>query len=188
MSFPCWNFQTSSTYFCRTDDSSYFQQFQKLSLKLTESWLLSIAFETLNISKIQFVCPIFIVNMNVGQTIQISFAIHFSRIWFFPVQLNEWESYIFSPIKPKLELGLFVDFCVFTCFYQFLHDVIIKLFCRSKQNNFMITSCKNTEINKQSDVKFWLNWRKYRTVSRSFSCKWQKLNPHNLIQKMNCIS
>ena len=30
-----------------------------------------------------------------------------------------------------------------TCFYHFLHDVIIKLFCRSKQNNFMITSWKN---------------------------------------------
>ena len=29
---------------------------------------------------------------------------------------------------------LFVDFCVFTCFYQFLHDVNIKVFCRSKQN------------------------------------------------------
>ena len=29
-----------------------------------------------------------------------------------------------------------------TDFYQFLHDVIIKLFCRLKQNNFMITSCK----------------------------------------------
>ena len=39
--------------------------------------------------------------------------------------------------------GLFVDFCVFTCFYQFLHDVIIKLFCFDLQNNFMITSCKN---------------------------------------------
>ena len=49
--------------------------------------------------------------------------------------------------------------CWFLCFYHFLHDVIIKLFCRSKQNNFMVTSLitgKNTEINKQSYVKFWL--------------------------------
>ena len=28
---------------------------------------------------------------------------------------------------------------------------------------------KYTEINKQSDVKFWLNWKKYGTVSYSFS-------------------
>ena len=51
-----------------------------------------------------------------------------------------WDSSIFSRIKPKIDIGLFVDFCIFTCFYQFLHDVIIILFCRSKQNNFMITS------------------------------------------------
>ena len=73
---------------------------------------------------------------------------------------------------------MFVDFCVFTCYYHFLHDLIIKLFCRPKQNNFMITSGmqklvktgKYTEINKQSDFKVWLSWRKYGTVSYSFSC------------------
>ena len=52
-------------------------------------------------------------------------------------------SSIFYSIKPKLDIELFVNFCVFTCFYQFLHDMTIKLFCISKQNNFMITSCKN---------------------------------------------
>ena len=51
----------------------------------------------------------------------------------------KWDSSISSSIKPKVDIGLFVDFCVFSCFYQFLHDVIIILFCRSKQNNFMIT-------------------------------------------------
>ena len=77
------------------------------------------------------------------------------------------DSSIFSSIKPKIDIGLFV----FTCFYQFLHYVIIILFCRSKQNNFMITSWKtgenrkNTKINKQSDVKFWLNWIKLGDVS-----------------------
>ena len=30
-------------------------------------------------------------------------------------------------------MGLFVDLAEFNCFYQFLHDVIIKLFRRSKQ-------------------------------------------------------
>ena len=32
----------------------------------------------------------------------------------------------------KLDIGLFVDFCVFT---SFLHDVIIKLFCFDLQIN-----------------------------------------------------
>ena len=50
---------------------------------------------------------------------------------------------IFYSRKSKLDIGLFVDFCEFTCFYQFLHDVLIKLFCRSKQNNFMSKPCKN---------------------------------------------
>ena len=45
-------------------------------------------------------------------------------------------------LLPKL-FWLFVDFYVYTCFYQFLHEVLIKLFCRSKQNNFMSTSGLN---------------------------------------------
>ena len=62
------------------------------------------------------------------------------------VQLDKYETapnFIQLSPMPKLEIGLFVDFCVFPCFYQFLHDLIIKLFCRSKQNNFMIRSYKN---------------------------------------------
>ena len=35
---------------------------------------------------------------------------------------------IFYSRKSKRDIGLFVDFCEFTCFYQFLHDVLIKLF------------------------------------------------------------
>ena len=46
-------------------------------------------------------------------------------------------------VKAKLDIGLFVDFCVFTCFYQFLNDVIIKLFCLDLHNNIMITLWKN---------------------------------------------
>ena len=110
--------------------------------------------------------------MNVGQTIQISFAIHFSRIWFFPVQLNEWESSIFSPIKPKLELGLFVDFCVFTCFYQFLHDVIIKLFCRSTNNpmSSLLIPIHESWITFLNFKELWLIWWERRNYC------FQKLN------------
>ena len=46
-------------------------------------------------------------------------------------------------IKPKLDIELFVDLAEFPYSYQFLHDVIIKLFCFDLQNNFMITTCKN---------------------------------------------
>ena len=49
----------------------------------------------------------------------------------------------FYSIKPKLGMGLFVDLAEFTCFYQFLHVVILKLFCFDLKNNFRITSCKN---------------------------------------------
>ena len=65
--------------------------------------------------------------------------------------------------KPKFDIGWFVDFCIFNSFYRFLHDVLIKIFCRSKQE--LVKTGRCTEINKQSHVKFWLNWRKYRTVS-----------------------
>ena len=58
------------------------------------------------------------------------------------VQLNKYET-ASNFIQLSQNFGLFVDLCVFTCFYQFLHDVIIKLFCFDLQNNFMITSCKN---------------------------------------------
>ena len=74
-------------------------------------------------------------NMKVSKAIYIFFGAGTAK-WI-------WDSSIFSSIKPKLDMGLFVDFCVFTCFYQFLHDVLIKLLCFDLQNNFMITSCKN---------------------------------------------
>ena len=35
----------------------------------------------------------------------------------------------------------------------------------------LVKTGKYTEIKKQSDVKFWLNWKKYGTVSYSFTCK-----------------
>ena len=59
----------------------------------------------------------------------------------------------------KLDIGLFVDFCVFTCFYHFLHDVIIKSFCVDAEQFYdhimqkLVKTGKYTEINKQSDVK-----------------------------------
>ena len=36
----------------------------------------------------------------------------------------------------QLDMGLFADFCVFTCFYQFWHDVIIKFVFFEKATKF----------------------------------------------------
>ena len=75
-------------------------------------------------------------------------------------------------------MELFVDLAEFTCFYQFLHDVLKELFSRLKKKQFyehimqkLVETGKYTEINKQFHVKFWPNWRKYRTLSYSFSRK-----------------
>ena len=93
-----------------------------------------------------------------------------------------WGSSIFSSIKAKLDIGLFVDFCVFTWFYQFLHDVDHKmvLFWSAEQlydhiMQKLVKTGKSTEINKQSHIKFWLNWIKYGAVSYSLSCTYNYL-------------
>jgi hypothetical protein len=52
----------------------------------------------------------------------------------------------------------------------------LKLF-RNKNNfapiccKFLANLCKSSEILKQYDVKWWVNYRKYGSVSYSFSCK-----------------
>ena len=57
-------------------------------------------------------------------------------------------------------MGLFVDLAEFTCFYHFLHDVIIKLFSRSKQfyDHIMQELVQNREIqlNQQTMSSFGL--------------------------------
>ena len=52
-------------------------------------------------------------------------------------------------------MGLIVGFCVFTCFYQLLHDVLIKLFFFSAEQFYdhimqkPVKTGKYTEISKQ---------------------------------------
>ena len=53
------------------------------------------------------------------------------------VQLNKYET---APNFIQLNQNLPLE-CLLI--YQFLHDVIINLFCFDLQNNFMIRSCKN---------------------------------------------
>ena len=60
------------------------------------------------------------------------------------VQLNKYETALnFIQISQNLTLDCLLINLNFLIFTQFLHDLIIKLFCRSKQNNFLIRSCKN---------------------------------------------
>ena len=106
------------------------------------------------------------------------------------LQLNKWDSAKFYSIKPKLDIGLFVDFCVFTCFYQFLHEVIIKLFLFWSAEQFcdhlmqkLVKAGKNTEINKQYNVNFLLNsvnWIKLGAVSYLLSCNQLVLTKHKV--------
>jgi hypothetical protein len=44
----------------------------------------------------------------------------------------------------------------------------------------LVKTGKFTEINIQSNVKFWLNWRKYGTVSYSFSCKRKTITSYTM--------
>ena len=46
----------------------------------------------------------------------------------------------------------------------------------------LVKTGKYTEINKQSDVKFWLNWRKYGAVSYWLSCMRRLLVEGCLVQ------
>ena len=73
--------------------------------------------------------------------------------------------------KPKLYIGSFADLAEFPCFYQFLHDVIIKLFCFDLHNNSMFTSCKNwlnreIQLNQQTILcQVLANWIKFGYIS-----------------------
>ena len=73
--------------------------------------------------------------------------------------INRRQLHVFS-IEPKLDLRLIVDFCVFPCFSLYLPELNLKLVSSDVQNNFRFNSGKNgenTEINQQSNVKFWFN-------------------------------
>ena len=55
--------------------------------------------------------------------------------------IQDWS--ILSSIRPKYDNWLFVDICVFTHSYLFVPVVNLKLFWKSKQNNFGFSTGKN---------------------------------------------
>ena len=66
-----------------------------------------------------------------------------SRLWSFKYSLINMRQLQILYSKPKLDMRLFADLADFTCFYQFLHELLIKLVFFNLQNNLMSSSCKN---------------------------------------------
>ena len=63
------------------------------------------------------------------------------------LQLNKYETALnFVQLSQNLTLDCLLIQLNFPVLHQILHNVIIKMFYRSKQNNFMITSFKNWGI------------------------------------------
>ena len=96
-----------------------------------------------------------------------------------------WDSSIFSSIKPKNWHRIT---CWFLCFYQFLpvfawydHNIVQQIKTIQSYDLIMpklVKTGKNTEFNKQSDVKFWLNWIKFGAFSYLLSCKKRVSSQH----------
>ena len=91
---------------------------------------------------------------------------------------NSWEgrrrqtTYLFA--SPFLFLARYVtDNWYYTMVhtYLFYHGGSIDSEMYSLINMRQVKTSKNTEIDKQSDVNFWLDWIKYGAVSYSLSCK-----------------
>ena len=60
------------------------------------------------------------------------------------------------------------------------HKIVLQIKTKQFYDNIMqkpVKSGKYTEINKQSNVKFWLNWINYGAVSYSLSCTKHKSFP-----------
>ena len=86
---------------------------------------------------------------------QLQILIKSAKIWHRIVCWFSWI-YLFLPVLAWCAHKI----VLFWSAEQFYEHIMQKL----------VKTGKYTEINKQSHVKFWLNWRKYRTVSYSFSC------------------
>ena len=78
------------------------------------------------------------------------------------VQLSTSDCLLISVYLPVLLVFAWCD-------HKIVLQIKLKHFYEHNMQKLAKTS-KYTKINKQSHVKFWLDWRKYRTVSYSFSC------------------
>ena len=88
-----------------------------------------------------------------------------------------WDSSISYSIQPKLDMWLFVDFCVLPKIYLSWTKNCSVLMFKTILGSAQVNSGQNTEIIKQSHVKFWLNWINYEAVLYSLNCT--KLIPND---------
>ena len=80
-----------------------------------------------------------------------------------------WVGSIFSSIKPKHDMRLFVSFVFFSVL------TFCPKNCSLHQNKTVfqakrVNSGKNTKVDKQLAAMFYLNWRKYGSIWYSLSC------------------
>ena len=84
------------------------------------------------------------------------------------LQLNEYET---APYFIQLSQNLIWDCLLISVYLPVFawcaHKIVLEIKTKQFYVHIMqklLKTGKYTEINKQSHVKFWLNWRKYRTV------------------------
>ena len=90
------------------------------------------------------------------------------------VQLNQYEKApYFLQLSQNLRWNCLLISAFLPVFAWCDHKIVFDWSAEQFYDHIMqklVRTGKNTEINKQSHVKFWLNWRKYETVSYLFSC------------------
>ena len=90
--------------------------------------------------------------------------------------MNMRQLHIFFQLSQNLTSDCQLIMCIYLflpAFAWFAHKIVLQIKTKQFDEHIMqklVRTGKFTEINKQSHVKFWLSWRKYRTVSYSFSC------------------
>ena len=99
-------------------------------------------------------------------------------IYYFDTWVVIWHGIfpVFLKICTDLQdiCSIWAQNCFWYCFWTILGVQLAKLFRNNNKNNFALiwcksfaNLCKSSEILKQYDVKWWLDYRKYG----SFSCK-----------------
>ena len=76
-------------------------------------------------------------------------------------------------IQLSQNMGLFVDFCVFTCFYHFLHVVIIKLLCVDLQNILDTLAPWKNSPPRTSEYVLWSDF--FQILAMSSNGEWYNL-------------
>ena len=86
-------------------------------------------------------------------------------------QLNEYETVsYFTQSNQKWPLDCFLISVLLLVFVWCDHNIVLQIKRKQFYDRIMQKLEKNTEINKQSDVAFWLNCLKFGAVSYLLSC------------------